>query len=107
MCIRDRYDMNILLSNLIDNAIEAAVKSIDKKLSLHIQYVKGIFYMKITNSYNRPVLFHKNNYLTTKVEKDVHGYGLTNVKNIVKKYDGTIEFNHQNKIFVTKIYLYI
>lgn len=65
------------------------------------------FYMKITNSYNRPVLFHKNNYLTTKVEKDVHGYGLTNVKNIVKKYDGTIEFNHQNKIFVTKIYLYI
>ena len=103
----NQYDMNILLSNLIDNAIEAAVNSIEKKLSLHIQYVKGIFYMKITNSYNRPVLFHKNNYLTTKVEKDVHGYGLTNVKNIVKKYDGTIEFNHQNKIFVTKIYLYI
>ena len=43
---------NIILGNLLENAIEASVNSIEKKLKLEINYQKGILLICIQNTYH-------------------------------------------------------
>ena len=101
------YDMNIILSNLFDNAIEAALVTNDKIIKLSIKYKKGIFCIKISNSHNN--IIKKNNKLlaTTKLNSDLHGYGLKNTKRIVEKYHGSLEYKYDNHMFFTTVIVFI
>lgn len=99
------YDMNILLSNLFDNAIEAASATTEKALSFQIKYAKDIMNIEISNSYSGKIRRRGEEYQTTKSDKRLHGYGLKNVNNIVSKYHGTINTHNSNQIFSTSIYL--
>ena len=45
------FDLNIILGNLLENAISAAGSSKDKWLSVFIRYEKGMLFINIRNSY--------------------------------------------------------
>lgn len=75
-------DACALLGNLLDNAIEALDKEENKNVS--IKMIEHCNYLSIQISNDSSNL--NENLETTKKNKNAHGYGLKNVKEIVEKY---------------------
>lgn len=111
--VRHSFDINVLLGNLLENAIEAAGKTENKYLSVHIKLKRGILKVKIKNSFeSSQILCEKQNgkdmvLKTTKPFTKQHGIGLKNVKKIVEKYNGTMEVTTQDGIFYVDLLLYM
>lgn len=99
-------DLNIIMGNLFDNAIEAASHASQSWLVLNISYEKGMLFILMRNSFRHKLRKQGGRYLTTKDEKG-HGLGLENVRKAVERYHGTMEIAEDNKIFEVKILLFI
>lgn len=99
------FDLCVMLSNLLDNAIEAC-ENIRKEKYIHIKLgiVNRLFFIRIVNSMERKPKKQGRSYLTTKKDKDsLHGIGLESVRSAVSKYDGTVILNHSEKEFTATI----
>lgn len=111
--IRHSFDINVLLGNLLENAIEAAAKTENKYLGIYITLKRGILKVKIENSFEPSCILwgeqQKKDIIlkTTKPFKDQHGIGLKNVKKIVEKYNGTMAVTTQDGIFCVNLILYM
>ena len=99
--VRHSFDINVMLGNLLENAIEAAGKTENKYLSVHIKLKRGILKVNIENSFESSCILceeqnRKDTILkTTKPFTEQHGIGLKNVKKIVEKYNGTMAVTAQ------------
>lgn len=106
----DHIDLNILIGNLMDNAMEAA-KGMDsgkRKISLVIRTDKTAFFMEINNGFKgERARNEEGDFLTNKREKKYHGIGLKSVKGIVKKYDGQMTIYAQKSEFCIKVLIYM
>lgn len=111
--VRHSFDINVMLGNLLENAIEAAGKTENKYLSVHIKLKRGILKVKIENSFESSgILCEEQNrkdtiLKTTKPFTEQHGIGLKNVKKIVEKYNGTMAVTAQESIFCVNLLLYM
>lgn len=93
-------DLVILLGNLLDNAIEACDKNNShSKIILKMWNDAGYYCMEVCNTIETDILSENPNLFTSKRNKDLHGIGLKSVKNIVKKYNGMINFKQISDIF--------
>lgn len=101
------FDLNVLLGNLLDNAIDASMQTEDKKLKITIKLDKGILFLNICNSCQRIAGGRKDFLETTKEDKVNHGIGLKNVRRIVEKYKGDIEFLYENDSMETDVMMYV
>ncbi len=91
-------DIVTVLGNLLDNACEAAEKSIRKQVSLETDKINGFSVVIVSNSCDIAPKFDSLNMpVTTKENKNMHGLGLKSVKRTVKKYLGDVEFNFNEK----------
>lgn len=97
----NEFDIGIVLGNLIDNSIEALKKVEAKKryLILKLTYKHSYMLIYIENPYALLVKQKHDQYITIKQDMDNHGYGLSNIKNIVEKYDGILKIDHSDNIF--------
>ena len=86
------YDIHIILENLLDNAIEAALKAVNKRISVDIYSDEQAMVIKISNTTEENVLKNNPEMNTTKKDNSYHGYGIKNVSELVKKNNGTIEY---------------
>lgn len=91
----DDIDMNTILFNLIDNAFEAATLTDERKVSLKLREVKGIVYISILNTKEN---MHTNLYKTSKKDKDNHGLGIGIVEDVIKDYQGKIDYKDQGHV---------
>jgi two-component system sensor histidine kinase AgrC len=91
-----------VLSNLLDNAIEAQNGVTDPFINVTIRPERGMLYIKIENSTTGDYVFKKNQLISSKKAKD-HGIGLNQVKKIVEKARGIIDIQPQTKLFIVKI----
>lgn len=109
--ISHSFDINIVLGNLLENAIEAAVKTEEKTLNAIIRLSQGILRIEIENSYSEagvPQEFFKNGQVyTTKKAQENHGYGLKSVRKVVEKYHGILEIYPKEGRFCVKVILYL
>ena len=101
------FDINIILGNLLENAIEAARQAEEKKLSVNIKEEKGILKIHVENSYSGTLRQKGTKLLTTKKDSNLHGLGLGNVENIVQKYHGTMKIEKKDRLFSVQILLYL
>lgn len=91
-------DMVVLLSNLLDNAIEAnRLYCGDKKIHVTALW-KRSFLFSIRNTSN-PVKIENYTIQTTKSDPQLHGFGLSNVKLILEKYDGDFTMVYEDNWF--------
>lgn len=93
-------DINIILGNLLDNAIESCKtvdgdKFIDIKISIHDHKTE----FTISNSTIRKYIPINSKLSTTKNDTKLHGHGLNNIANIVKKYGGEIVYSANDYVF--------
>ena len=102
----ENYALNILLGNLLDNAIEAARQSEEKMIDLHMLGEKDMLVVQIKNSYNGKIRKRGKQLLSTKGEQG-HGIGLTNVRNLVESKDGRLKFRYDEKTFWVEAILYL
>lgn len=100
-------DFVVLFGNVLENAVEAAEQCErgERWIKIDIRTKNDIFLFSISNSIEQMPKVREEEFLTTKDNKSIHGWGLKNVKSIVKKYDGTIEFHYTDRVFeVTVIF---
>ena len=101
-------DVYFLLTNIIDNAIEAA-EAIEEKehrvISLTASRKQGLLMIEETNYYHGELSFNNDGSIkTTKQEnKKYHGFGTKSIAYIVKKYDGKMHYETEDGIFKLKI----
>lgn len=98
------FDINMILGNLLENAIEAARQSAEKTLEVLLYYKQGVMTIDIKNSFPGEL---RKGFLTTKAEKGNHGIGLSSVKQIVEKYDGLMKIEEQDNLFCVNVILYL
>lgn len=85
------YDLVTIVGNLLDNALEAAEQSAEKKISLNTAKVNTYDSLTVTNSCDTPP---DKNLKTTKKNKQMHGLGIKSIQKAVKKYDGELEWEY-------------
>ncbi len=100
------FDLTIIFGNLLDNIYEALKDAPIKKLNINIVYEKGILYINTKNTYlNSPVVVDKN-FVTIKTDKNLHGFGIKNIKKVVDKYNGEYTSYIKNNFFTSEIMLF-
>ena len=100
------FDICIVLSNLIKNAIEACERIEDiKKRNIYIEIgmVSGKLYISIKNPINISEIRDINKLGTLKTDKVNHGLGLNNIRDVIEKYNGVIDIRMDNECFVADV----
>lgn len=97
----DSYDVGVILSNSLENAIEACekvkmlkeFKGVKEAYVFLRSYVKGsLFFIEIENSFSGAIKLCENSGLPlTSKEGATHGFGLSNIERTAKKYMGDID----------------
>lgn len=102
----DDTDICVLLSNLLDNAIEAS-QSVPEHptITLAVTNKQNYLCILVRNRIMQSVLKQNEQLKTTKRNKKNHGIGLYSVGQIVDKYDGMKNFYEKNGYFVADIWL--
>lgn len=104
----DSMDLAILLGNLLDNALLATQMLEEKReITIVMNYDKNLLYIHMMNPYLGKVKCLNGRYFTTKNDKQNHGIGLLSVAEIVERYHGLLEINHENQIFQVDVALYL
>lgn len=104
----DSVSLCSLFSNTLDNAIEASLRIPDPKerrMSVKARVTEnGYFTCEVTNAKkNRILLDEKGQIQSDKGDLTIHGFGLSNVREIVEKYDGTMDISYTEDIFTVTI----
>lgn len=97
-------DICSLLGNILDNAIEAAEKSGNKKyVQLMIQKTEEGCIINCENSLGVKPIVKKGKFITMKDNALLHGIGTENIKDIVSKYSGEINFDYDDEMFNVRV----
>lgn len=101
-------DINILISNVLDNAIQAT----SKETNLNKHYIKftlrlnkNILSINCNNTFDGKIKKQNGALITLKKDFLNSGIGLFNINNVVKKYNGIFKINFDNSNFYTNISL--
>ncbi len=99
-------DIVTILSNLLDNAIEAAKQcDIGKRIvKIKMLYEDAVLSIAVSNSYKaEPVLTEDGYIRTTKKDREEHGWGMRNVVTTLEKYNAEYIIDYKNGEFVFSI----
>lgn len=84
-------DVYALFGNLLDNAIESVIKEPDEEkriLSIYISEKNQGYHIHMENYCPQEIQFEDGLPVTTKEDKNYHGFGVRSIKYIVDKYAG-------------------
>ncbi len=100
------YDLSIMLSNLLDNAIEACSKnSVPSNIILLISETAGYYRIVVKNTIQESVLNKNHELKTNKENRELHGWGLKSVRDITQKHIGSLDIYEKNSMFVVSTLL--
>lgn len=108
-CNIDPVDLCTILTNLLDNAIEACEKQpkvFNKRLSMTIRRINQFIIIQVANSCMEEPRIIKGNLVTSKADRRHHGWGMKNIKSAVEKYNGTMEYEYSENVFTVSIMLF-
>lgn len=96
-------DIVVILSNLLNNAIEACEKC-DKRV-VKLKFVKedGNIVLSVKNTYQGSIAYEDGEIVTTKEEREEHGIGIKNIVDTIHKYDGTYTIRTKEQEFYFSI----
>jgi hypothetical protein len=97
-------DMTIVLSNAINNAIEACEKMKENKyIDIYMNYEFDKMKIKMVNTFEGELEIDKGNVETSKEDKSMHGIGLLNIRRVVSKYDGYFNIDAKEGLFILEV----
>lgn len=101
-------DMCIIVSNVIKNAVEAVsqIKNTSKEILFSVNQGEKFLRLCAENTIEKEVYINKNGqHITTKSDKENHGFGIGNIQKIVKKYGGLYNVYARNGRYKVEIIL--
>ena len=98
-------DFCSVLSNLLDNAIEAAAQSgvENPVIGVSIRPQQDYLFLRVTNPVKEAVRGRAVSLVTTKENASFHGYGTKIIRRIVESYDGTFNCDIRDGRFVADV----
>ena len=99
-------DLCIILSNALDNAIEACMQITDdspKRIVIVSDLKRHHWFLRITNTARPRIQILNDSVVTTKKDYSNHGFGLQNIKETVDKYSGDFLIHSEDSIFTLEI----
>ena len=94
-------NLTAILDNLLENAIEAAKDSELKTIELTIKESNSNFVaINLENSCTTTPKKSGGELITTKTDKEVHGFGIRSIKRIAKEYNGNINYSFDENTMV-------
>lgn len=105
----DSVDLSSLLSNLLDNAIDAAQQTNNPCVKIEIFKYKAYYGICVENSFmGKETILHSGfKLLSTKSNNTMHGYGTEIIEDIAKKYDGNSSWNADGENFKANVLIKI
>lgn len=96
-------DISTIFGNSIDNAIEGVEKlqKENRVILVKAGKINNFISIVVENNYNENEKL--GNRKTTKKDTFLHGYGISNIRNAVEKYNGTCTITKENGKFTLKI----
>lgn len=105
----NRMDFSALLSNMLDNAIEALGREKDVLEKLQMQVFisarRGYETICVKNQITSSVLEQNPTLKTSKEEKNLHGLGVGKIKSIAEQYGGMVDFYEEENFFCVKVFI--
>lgn len=92
-------DFAALLSNMLDNAIEASEKEPQPELYVSITRRRGYEVIQVKNRIGKSVLQQNPQLKSTKEEKGAHGMGVSQIRELVENYGGMCDFYEEEGFF--------
>ena len=101
-------DWCAILSNILDNAIEACqkIKGKERRIEIVIKQNDCATLIDVTNTYNGEVKIIDNHLKSDKKDNVLHGIGIESVRTAVEKYNGVFEYTWCKDIFKVNISLF-
>ena len=99
-------DVAVMLSNLLDNAVEAQEKfdkESKKYISLNIFSYQNKYCILVKNTIFQSVLENNPGFFTDKADTSLHGIGMKSIEDTVEKYNGYVEKYEEDGMFCVHI----
>ena len=106
-CVKE-VDAVSVIGNLLDNAIEGALRAIDKGTYKYVKLVsrknKNVWMIKVMNTKSREVTVDSL-IRTEKADKENHGFGIGIVNMVADKYNGKVKIVDKKESFEVSVYM--
>lgn len=104
----ENTDVCNIMGNLLDNAIEACkqVKSGGMWIRINVRKINSLVIIKIENSMTGKPVKNKHSLITSKSNKQLHGWGLKSVESTIDKLGGTISYHSGDNTFAVVVALF-
>ena len=101
------FDMNVILGNLLDNAMENVSGEAGQELQIEavLEYIEGLLRIEVVNTFAGNVNKDGERFISHKGQG--HGFGLSNVKKITEKYSGYMMIENESNRFKVVVLLYL
>lgn len=101
LAFMSEMDVYSLFGNLLDNAIEAVMRfpPEERTIGLTVKTAKNFLVVTIYNRFVGELRFADGLPVTTKSDRQSHGFGLKSIRNIVEKYGGNMRISTENNTF--------
>lgn len=104
------FDLSVIIGNAVDNAIEACTKLpvSDRYIEIEIVEENNTLTFTFANQTSEDLVVVDNVVQTSKeTDRHLHGFGLSNMREIASKYDGYMNINCEDGFFELEIVLRI
>ncbi len=94
------FDLNVILGNLLDNALDALQTCDERRLTVSLHYETGVLHIFVQNTCacEPPAI---------SVKGAGHGIGLHSIRRTLEAYHGELKTNYQNHVFTASILMYL
>ena len=104
-CGIEMLDICTIFSNALDNALDACAVSRDPFIDIRIAQQGDLITLVVTNAADRPAKSIGSKLLSTKPDKQGHGYGMQSMEHIAAQNHGTLLWNYENRQFRLSVLL--
>ncbi len=106
----DEQDFCVLLSNMLENAVEGVLRiresAAPREIQLTFSRARSMFAIVCENSMDASTVRQRNGgFLSSKEHPEIHGFGTQSMKQIVETYGGDITFKPGPQTFAVEILL--
>ena len=103
----DEIDMCLVLSNLLENALEASLKTAVEKRQIQLKaylHADSLLLIQVENTFDGTI--REKNGIFQSSKRKGNGVGIQSVRRISEKSGGTSSFTHANGVFTAKVMLH-
>ncbi len=101
-------DLCVIIANTVSNAVEAILRMKRpeeevSRIEIKITSFKEDIYIDVSNPVDHEIIIKSGEFVTSKEDKTLHGFGIRNVRQRVEKYHGTVNYRYENGYFFAEI----